>query len=381
MGMILRLTLTSALISLILSGCSSKSNAPIRKASSVSNEASRSLSTAAVSDTDNTNNWTPIPNPPDSISEHPTKSYSNNTESTYNTSRSNNTTKTEYQPVVTSTIPNRDYSEIPKGSFAGDVYKVKHGDTLFYVAWITGNDYRTLAAKNNIVEPFHLAVGQVLKVGGGVNNSIQTTTDHKTAKNTLFKKQHTDNVSSIKEVPSKSSSSKVEGLGTSTNINKTASTVSSNTGISASGTVTNQTSSNTNKISSGVSNSTSANIVWRWPAMGTIIEEFSSSGEGNKGIDIAGSRGQSVVSAADGLVVYAGNALRGFGNLIIIKHNSDYISAYAHNDSMLVSEQQEVKAGQKIATMGSSGASSVRLHFEVRYKGRSVNPLLYLPQR
>nr|EEX5075130.1 tRNA pseudouridine(13) synthase TruD [Escherichia coli] len=76
-----------------------------------------------------------------------------------------------------------------------------------------------------------------------------------------------------------------------------------------------------------------------------------------------------------------GNALRGYGNLIIIKHNDDYLSAYAHNDTMLVREQQEVKAGQKIATMGSTGTSSTRLHFEIRYKGKSVNPLRYLPQR
>ncbi|WP_223230107.1 peptidoglycan DD-metalloendopeptidase family protein, partial [Salmonella enterica] len=75
------------------------------------------------------------------------------------------------------------------------------------------------------------------------------------------------------------------------------------------------------------------------------------------------------------------SALRGYGNLIIIKHNDDYLSAYAHNDTMLVREQQEVKAGQKIATMGSTGTSSTRLHFEIRYKGKSVNPLRYLPQR
>ncbi|MCL7653332.1 peptidoglycan DD-metalloendopeptidase family protein, partial [Klebsiella pneumoniae] len=84
---------------------------------------------------------------------------------------------------------------------------------------------------------------------------------------------------------------------------------------------------------------------------------------------------------ADGRVVYAGNALRGYGNLIIIKHNDDYLSAYAHNETMRVREQQEVKAGQKIATMGSTGTSSTRLHFEIRYKGKSVNPLQYLPQR
>ena len=98
-------------------------------------------------------------------------------------------------------------------------------------------------------------------------------------------------------------------------------------------------------------------------------------------IDIAGSKGQAIVATADGRVVYAGNALRGYGNLIIIKHNDDYLSAYAHNDTMLVREQQEVKAGQKIATMGSTGTSSTRLHFEIRYKGKSVNPLQYLPQR
>lgn len=91
--------------------------------------------------------------------------------------------------------------------------------------------------------------------------------------------------------------------------------------------------------------------------------------------------GEFIIATADGRVVYAGNALRGYGNLIIIKHNDDYLSAYAHNDTMLVREQQEVKAGQKIATMGSTGTSSTRLHFEIRYKGKSVNPLRYLPQR
>ncbi|MCE1672150.1 peptidoglycan DD-metalloendopeptidase family protein, partial [Enterobacter hormaechei] len=93
---------------------------------------------------------------------------------------------------------------------------------------------------------------------------------------------------------------------------------------------------------------------------------FSDTQGGNKGIDIAGSRGQSVFATAGGRVVYAGNALRGYGNLIIIKHNDDYLSAYAHNDTMLVREQQDIKAGQKIATMGSTGTSSVRLHFEIR---------------
>lgn len=87
------------------------------------------------------------------------------------------------------------------------------------------------------------------------------------------------------------------------------------------------------------------------------------------------------MAAADGRVVYAGNALRGYGNLIIIKHNEDYLSAYAHNDALRVTEQQVVKAGQKIADMGSSESSDVRLHFEIRHRGQSVNPLRYLPKR
>ncbi|GAL10439.1 lipoprotein NlpD [Vibrio astriarenae] len=109
------------------------------------------------------------------------------------------------------------------------------------------------------------------------------------------------------------------------------------------------------------------------------VKNFAAGDQGNKGIDIAGQRGQAVVSTADGSVVYSGNALRGYGNLVIVKHNDDYLSAYAHNDKLLVNEGQSVKAGQQIATMGSSGASSVRLHFEIRYQGKSVNPKKYLP--
>ena len=88
-----------------------------------------------------------------------------------------------------------------------------------------------------------------------------------------------------------------------------------------------------------------------------------------------------MVAAASGKVVYAGSALRGYGNLIIIKHNEDYLSAYAHNDVLRVQEQQEVKAGQRIADMGSSDAQDVRLHFEIRYRGQSINPVRFLPKR
>ena len=122
-------------------------------------------------------------------------------------------------------------------------------------------------------------------------------------------------------------------------------------------------------------------IKWQLPTNGRIIQGFSNSDGGNKGIDIAGQKGQDIRAAAAGKVVYAGNALEGYGNLIIIKHNDDFLSAYAHNDRILVSEQDNVKAGQKIATMGSTGTSSNKLHFEIRYKGKSIDPTHYLPNQ
>ncbi|WP_232821168.1 peptidoglycan DD-metalloendopeptidase family protein [Oceanimonas marisflavi] len=127
--------------------------------------------------------------------------------------------------------------------------------------------------------------------------------------------------------------------------------------------------------------SVNAAIAWQWPVTGPVISEFSLSETGNKGIDIRGSRGQAVKAAAAGKVVYAGNALRGYGNLIIIKHNDDYLSAYAHNEVLRVKEQDSVRAGQHIADMGSSDAADVRLHFEIRHQGKSVDPRKYLPKR
>ena len=121
-------------------------------------------------------------------------------------------------------------------------------------------------------------------------------------------------------------------------------------------------------------------VSWKWPVQGRIIEGFSNSEHGNKGIDISGARGSDIRAAFGGKVVYAGNALRGYGNLIILSHNDDFLSAYAHNDSILVREGQQVSRGQVIAKMGDSEAKSVRLHFEIRYRGQTVDPMKYLPQ-
>ncbi len=293
------------------------------------------------------------------------------------------------QPVVSTPVQtenghivyNRQYGNIPKGSYTGgSTYTVKRGDTLFYIAWITGNDFRDLAQRNNVPAPYGLEVGQTLQVGSSTGTPITggnavTTADASAQGVAPIAAQNTTTVVASKPVITYSEDSGEQSANKMLPNNKGTATV-------VTAPVTAPVVSSTTTVPTASSTSDSAPIsTWRWPTEGKIIENFSATEGGNKGIDIAGSKGQAVVATASGRVVYAGNALRGYGNLIIIKHNDDYLSAYAHNDTMLVREQQEITAGQKIATMGSTGTSSTRLHFEIRYKGKSVNPLRYLPQR
>lgn len=289
------------------------------------------------------------------------------------------------QTVNGKIVYNRKYGDIPKGSYTGgSTYTVKRGDTLFYIAWVTGNDFRDLAQRNNVPAPYALNVGQVLQVGNAsgqpitgenaVSQASARASGGATATTTSAQKS-TAVVASQPTITYSESSGEQSATKMLPN-NKPATTT---TTVVAS--VTAPTTVSTTQPTASSTSTSSPISSWRWPTDGKVIENFSGAEGGNKGIDIAGSKGQAIVATADGRVVYAGNALRGYGNLIIIKHNDDYLSAYAHNDTMLVREQQEVKAGQKIATMGSTGTSSTRLHFEIRYKGKSVNPLQYLPQR
>lgn len=229
-----------------------------------------------------------------------------------------------------------EYNKIQKGFYTNQNYVVRPGDTMYLIAYIAGLDVQQLAALNNLSEPYDLAVGQVLKVNPNArvtNNAVVTTTPVITT-------------STAPTTPVK-----VEKI--------------KNTTI----TTTHQPSKKMGYV------------VWQWPTTGTVSKSFSKGDNGNKGIDIAGTLGQTVRAAAAGQVVYAGNALRGYGNLIIIKHNNDYLSAYAHNDTILVKDKQYVKAGQQIAKMGRSGTDRVKLHFEIRHKGQSVDPKLYLPKK
>nr|WP_202410526.1 peptidoglycan DD-metalloendopeptidase family protein [Pseudomaricurvus sp. HS19] len=122
-------------------------------------------------------------------------------------------------------------------------------------------------------------------------------------------------------------------------------------------------------------------VAWQWPVNGPVISHFSSQKSLNKGVDLRGRLGEPVLSAAAGTVVYAGSGIRGYGNLLIIKHSERYLSAYAHSRRLLVKEKESVKAGQKIAEMGNSGTDQTKLHFEIRRDGKPVDPLLYLPKR
>ncbi|MDU2298601.1 MAG: murein hydrolase activator NlpD [Haemophilus parainfluenzae] len=278
-----------------------------------------------------------------------------------------------------------DYSQIQKGSYKGNTYKVNKGDTMFLIAYLTGMDVKDLASMNNMKEPYSLSVGQTLKISNCSTKTVTTTVPVKTTapaapaapaepEVTYTPGANGTQIGSDGTVigPIKSGVA-TGGASTPAFTNNTPSTpVTTTTQVET----TNNTPVNANVVAPVASN-----VAWQWPTQGNVIQGFSNSDGGNKGIDISGSRGQPVKAAASGRIVYAGNALRGYGNLIIIKHNDDFLSAYAHNDKILVSDQQEVKAGQEIAKMGSTGTNAVKLHFEIRYKGKSVDPVRYLPRK
>ena len=122
-------------------------------------------------------------------------------------------------------------------------------------------------------------------------------------------------------------------------------------------------------------------LAWRWPVKGSVIDRFMAGDATRQGVDIAGNAGDPVLASADGVVVYSGSGLVGYGELIIIKHSDEWLSAYGHNRKRLVQEGQRVKGGQQIAEMGRSGATRDMLHFEIRRNGRPVDPQQYLPGR
>jgi lipoprotein NlpD len=248
---------------------------------------------------------------------------------------------------------------------ARGTYTVRKGDTLLRIALDFGQNYRDLVAWNNLADPDDIKVGQVLKVAPAERNGAVAGTNpitmpgadkpaappRKTAprgdkkpysESTLAEAQKDDNPA----------------------VNPKAAERPASGALAAGSTVT---ANDDEKLS------------WMWPSNGKIIATFD---EGkSKGIDIAGKLGQQVMAAGSGRVMYAGSGIRGYGNLVIVKHSNSLLSAYAHNRAILVKEGQSVTKGEAIAEMGDSDADTVKLHFEIRQQGKPVDPSKFLPSR
>ena len=223
-------------------------------------------------------------------------------------------------------------------------HTVVRGDTLFSIAWRYGWDYRELAAANNIGAPFTIRPGQEIRLDRRATAAAPQ-----------------PSAPPARQSPPSASSS-------------TPSTSTPSTSPPA-----RQQTPPRESAPSSVSGTGDVN--WRWPATGELLSRFAAQRAGQSGIRIAGSGGDPVVAAASGVVVYRGNGLTGYGNLLIVKHNDRWLSAYAHNDDMLVREGDKVDAGQRIATMGATGTFRTQLHFEIRRDGSPVDPLGLLPRR
>jgi lipoprotein NlpD len=233
-------------------------------------------------------------------------------------------------------------------------YRVVKGDTLYSIAFRNGVDFRDLARWNGIDSPYTIWPGQELRLSPSRRGATHApVTRHAThVPVAAATAAHTTGSSSTVVVP-------VAGAGAGGPVDPAPVATPVHT--------------------TGAARSTDG-ISWRWPADGTLIKRFQS-GDAIPGIELAGRSGDPVRAAADGVVVYSGNGLVGYGELIIIKHNDSFLSAYGHNRKRLVKEGQRVSAGQEIAEMGSTGASRDELQFQVRRNGNPVDPLNYLPPR
>jgi lipoprotein NlpD len=224
-------------------------------------------------------------------------------------------------------------------------YTVKPGDTMTRIGLETGQAAKDIARWSGVENPHKIEVGQVLRVVPPV-------------------------MSSAMPAPTAAGASAAGATGVVTKPVAQASVTATGNAVAPSSTTASPV-----QASGG-----DDDIAWIWPTSGgPVLAGFDE--VKNKGLDIGGSVGDSVVAAADGRVVYVGAGLRGYGNLIILKHNNTYLTAYAHNKSLLVVEDQAVRKGQKIAEMGNSDADRVKLHFEVRRQGKPVDPAKYLPAR
>ena len=221
-------------------------------------------------------------------------------------------------------------------------YTVKPGDTLIRIGLDTGQNFRDIVRWNNLENPNLIEVGQVLRIVPPTSDNplvvTRPVTSGTAATTTAAAPVRPASAASAASAPAPAAAAVTPPPA-----------------------------------------ATEDDIAWIWPAQGKLIAGFDE--VKNKGYDIDGKAGDAIIAAGDGRVVYAGAGLRGYGNLIILKHNNTYLTAYAHNQTLLVKEDQSVKKGQKIAEMGNSDADRVKLHFEIRRQGKPVDPAKYLPAK
>ena len=240
-------------------------------------------------------------------------------------------------------------------------YTVKTGDTLLRIALDTGQNWRDLARWNNLDNPNLVEVGQVLRVlPPNADAGVVAT-------------RAVPNAGRVETRP-------LEPRGAASGATPAASAAAPAAAAPAVvAAVPPPAPAPTPAQEPAAATRDSDDIVWMWPAAGAVVGGFD---EGrNKGLTITGKAGDPVLAAGDGRVVYAGSSLRGYGNLVIVKHNEMYLTAYAHNQVLLVKDDQIVRRGQKIAEMGSTDAERVQLHFEIRRQGKPVDPAKLLPPR
>ena len=283
-----------------------------------------------------------------------------------------------------------------------DSYTVKKGDTLYSIGLEFGYDYKEIAATNNIPAPYGIKVGQQLKfptlkdkaegkidaktdskTDGGVVitpmkiDSVSSTTTIDTPKNPAIIIEPPKNPAIIIEPKAKREPYSLEALNKPVAITPVPKATDNKQTIEAKQiTETKIELKPETKPEAKPDTITDEEPEWSWPVKGKVVANFNEGG--NKGIDIAGTEGQTVNAAAAGKVIYSGSDLRGYGKLVIIKHNKSFLSVYAHNSKILVKEGQLITRGQKIAEMGNTDSDKVALHFEIRQQGKSVDPSKFL---
>ena len=274
--------------------------------------------------------------------------------------------------TVRTTAPGKQYEPIS----LNEPYIVKAGDTLYGISFRAGLSYRDLAAWNNITEPYTVKIGQRILLRSSNNNQPADVVVASSVATTSVATTSVGKPAETKPVEIKPTIIKLPVIVTVNPVETTVPMVAST--VPAVVQIPNVITTPTAEIKPA-SNATT--MSWRWPSDGRLIARYVQGDTTQQGINIGGKSGQPIQASADGTVVYSGAGLVGYGELIIIKHNAEWLSAYAHNRRRLVAEGSKVKAGDVIAEMGRTGTMRDMLHFEIRRNGKPVDPLLYLPKQ